>query len=199
MTAWWCKLPETGWQKELDALEHLIVDKGILERDVTEIDLRSPTHYFFVLQERREEGCAAGERDLNGRDDPLARQQRNPRLSHRPGVGAGCRLLQDRLRDRPRRAGHPQGPGQRLARKRRPPAGTVTSLELAEESIRDCVAAAENHADARIQNVLISVNCGQPVSVTSRAVMALDGALVSDAHLRALLADGRARCRAGRP
>ena len=43
-------------------------------------------------------------------------------------------------------------------------AGTVTSLELAEESIRDCVAAAENMADARIQNVLISVNCGQPVS-----------------------------------
>ena len=44
------KLPESGWQKELDALEHLIVDNGILERDVTEIDLRSPTHYFFVLQ-----------------------------------------------------------------------------------------------------------------------------------------------------
>src|ERR1700735_4132145 len=74
-------------------------------------------------------------------------------------------------------------------------AGTITSLELAEESIRDCVAAAENHADARIQNVLISVNCGQPVSATSRAVMTLDGALVSDAHLRALLADGRAHCR----
>src|ERR1700733_14114867 len=42
-------------------------------------------------------------------------------------------------------------------------AGTVTSLVLAEESIRDCVAAAENHADARIQNVLITVNCGSPV------------------------------------
>jgi cell division protein FtsA len=74
-------------------------------------------------------------------------------------------------------------------------AGTVTSLELAEESIRDCVAAAENMADARIQNVLISVNCGQPVSVTSRSVMSLDGALVSDEHLRVLLADGRARAK----
>src|SRR5476649_509493 len=73
--------------------------------------------------------------------------------------------------------------------------GTVTSLDMAEESIRDCVAAAENHADARIQNVLISVSCGQPVSVTGRAVMALDGALVSDGHLRALLSDGRAKCR----
>ena len=26
------KLPESGWQKQLDALDHLIVDKGILER-----------------------------------------------------------------------------------------------------------------------------------------------------------------------
>jgi cell division protein FtsA len=74
-------------------------------------------------------------------------------------------------------------------------AGTITSLDQAEESIRDCVAAAENMADARIQNVLISVNCGQPVSVTSRAVMSLDGALVSDDHLRVLLSDGRARAK----
>ncbi len=74
-------------------------------------------------------------------------------------------------------------------------AGTVTSLDLAEQTIRDCVAAAENHADARIQNVLISVNCGQPASVTARTAMALDGALVSDEHLRALLQDGRVRCR----
>jgi cell division protein FtsA len=73
-------------------------------------------------------------------------------------------------------------------------AGTVVGMDLAEESIRDAVAAAENHADVRIQNVLISVNCGQPVSVTARAAMTLDGALVSDAHLRALLTDGRARC-----
>ena len=74
-------------------------------------------------------------------------------------------------------------------------AGTITSLDQAEDSIRDCVAAAENMADARLQNVLISVNCGQPVSVTGRAVMALNGALVSDAHLRALLNDGRTRCK----
>jgi cell division protein FtsQ len=44
------KLPESGWQKELDALEHLIVDAGVLERDITEIDLRSPTQFFFVLR-----------------------------------------------------------------------------------------------------------------------------------------------------
>lgn len=44
------QLPETGWQKELDALEQLIIDKGILERDITQIDLRSPTHYFLLLR-----------------------------------------------------------------------------------------------------------------------------------------------------
>jgi len=74
-------------------------------------------------------------------------------------------------------------------------AGTVTSLELAEDSFLECAAAAENMADARIQNVLISVNCGQPVSVTSRTVMALEGALITDEHLRLLLADGRARAK----
>ena len=44
------KLPETGWQAQLDALEHLVIDTGILERNIKEIDLRSPTHYFFVLK-----------------------------------------------------------------------------------------------------------------------------------------------------
>lgn len=44
------KLPETGWDKQLDVLEYLIVDKGILERDLREIDLRSPAQYFFVTK-----------------------------------------------------------------------------------------------------------------------------------------------------
>ena len=35
---------------QLDTLEHLIADNAILERDVTEIDLRSPSQYFFVLR-----------------------------------------------------------------------------------------------------------------------------------------------------
>ncbi len=72
--------------------------------------------------------------------------------------------------------------------------GTVVEMTAAEESIRDVGAAAENLADARIQNVLISVSCGSPTSVTSRAVMALDGTLVTDEILRQLLAEGRARC-----
>ncbi|HJW40914.1 MAG TPA: FtsQ-type POTRA domain-containing protein [Rhizomicrobium sp.] len=44
------KLPEQNWSKELDALDRLIIDNGILEHDVVEIDLRSPTHIFFVLK-----------------------------------------------------------------------------------------------------------------------------------------------------
>lgn len=44
------KLPEDGWRKQLDLLEHLIVDKAILERDISEIDLRVPDNYFFVLR-----------------------------------------------------------------------------------------------------------------------------------------------------
>jgi cell division protein FtsQ len=44
------KLPESDWARQLDDLENLIVDKGILEKDVTEIDLRAASHYFFVLK-----------------------------------------------------------------------------------------------------------------------------------------------------
>ncbi|HEY6579019.1 MAG TPA: cell division protein FtsA, partial [Rhizomicrobium sp.] len=74
-------------------------------------------------------------------------------------------------------------------------AGIVTSLEQTQESIQDAVSAAENLADLQIRSVLVSVNCGAPQSVTGRAAMALDGALVSDSHLLELLAAGRANCR----
>jgi len=44
------KLPETDWQRQIDTLETLIVDQGVLERDIAEIDLRNSTNYFFVLK-----------------------------------------------------------------------------------------------------------------------------------------------------
>jgi cell division protein FtsQ len=44
------KLPEAGWQRELDTLEHMIVDQGVLERSIGEIDLRIHSHYFFGLK-----------------------------------------------------------------------------------------------------------------------------------------------------
>ncbi len=56
------KLPEQGWQAELGTLEHLIIDKGILERDVTEIDLRSKSHFFFVLKSGQKQDAERGSR-----------------------------------------------------------------------------------------------------------------------------------------
>lgn len=44
------KLPGTGWKKQIGVLEHLIVDKGILERDIRAIDLRSKDNFFFQLR-----------------------------------------------------------------------------------------------------------------------------------------------------
>src|SRR5437764_3398809 len=73
--------------------------------------------------------------------------------------------------------------------------GTVIGVQDAEDSIREAVAAAENHADTRIQTVLVSVSCGAPKSVTARAAMALDGELVSDQHINELLSEARANCR----
>ena len=52
------KLPENGWRNELNALEHLIVDKAILERDIREIDLRSPDNYIFILKNGQEQHAA---------------------------------------------------------------------------------------------------------------------------------------------
>jgi cell division protein FtsQ len=49
------KLPEDGWQKQLQALDHLIVDKGILEADIREIDLRHPGYYFFTRRNGAEQ------------------------------------------------------------------------------------------------------------------------------------------------
>jgi cell division protein FtsQ len=44
------QLPEEGWSRQLDVLEHLIVDKAILERDISEIDLRTRDNFIFVLR-----------------------------------------------------------------------------------------------------------------------------------------------------
>jgi cell division protein FtsQ len=54
------KLPEEGWRQQLDALDHLIVDKSVLERDIAEIDLRSPDNYFFVLRSGEQQQVTRG-------------------------------------------------------------------------------------------------------------------------------------------
>lgn len=73
-------------------------------------------------------------------------------------------------------------------------AGSVVSLDLAEQSIREAVETAERLADERIQDVILSVQCGQPRSVAAQAELDVGGELVTDAHLRALIADGKRRC-----
>ena len=61
------RLPEEGWEAELGELEKLIVEKGVLERDIEIIDLRYPDNYVFRLhngdsrpvpRERRAEGVS---------------------------------------------------------------------------------------------------------------------------------------------
>src|SRR6202012_2849599 len=54
------KLTEDGWRKQLDLLEHLIGDKSILERDISEIDLRSPDNYFFTLRSQQQQQVSRG-------------------------------------------------------------------------------------------------------------------------------------------
>jgi cell division protein FtsQ len=43
------RLPEEGWERQLSELEKLIVEKGVLERDIEMIDLRYPDNYVFRL------------------------------------------------------------------------------------------------------------------------------------------------------
>ena len=73
--------------------------------------------------------------------------------------------------------------------------GAVTNLDLAEASIREAVAAAEQLADTRIQDVILAVECGQPKSLVARAEGTTANELVKDEHLRALLGDAKRRCR----
>ncbi len=54
------ELPELDWAKQLDVLEHLIVDKGVLERDISEIDLRAPDNLFFVLRNGQKQQMTRG-------------------------------------------------------------------------------------------------------------------------------------------
>jgi cell division protein FtsQ len=56
------KLPEQGWEAELAELERLVLEKGVLDRDVEIIDLRYPDRYVFGLH--------------NGESRPMRRDQR---------------------------------------------------------------------------------------------------------------------------
>lgn len=57
------KLPETGWDKQLKELDRLIVEEGILEHDIREIDLRQPS---FLIVKRRDSGEQRERREETG-------------------------------------------------------------------------------------------------------------------------------------
>ena len=61
--------------------------------------------------------------------------------------------------------------------------GAVNGLEAAEQAIREAVARAEQLADSRIQDVILSVQCGQPRSLTTKVELEIGGALVSESFL----------------
>jgi cell division protein FtsQ len=44
------KLPEEGWEREIRTLEQMVVEGGILERDIEVIDLRFADRYIFRLR-----------------------------------------------------------------------------------------------------------------------------------------------------
>jgi len=56
------KLPEKDWERQLPVLEHLIIDKGILERDIVEIDLRSQNAIFFILKSGQQKSTVRGDK-----------------------------------------------------------------------------------------------------------------------------------------
>lgn len=56
------RLPEDQWDRQLMELEKLIVEKGVLERDIEMIDLRYPDNYVFRLH--------------NGDSRPIPRERR---------------------------------------------------------------------------------------------------------------------------
>lgn len=55
------RLPEIGWEEQVAELERLIVDQGVLERDLEIIDLRFPDSYIFQLH--------------NGDSQPVSRER----------------------------------------------------------------------------------------------------------------------------
>jgi cell division protein FtsA len=73
--------------------------------------------------------------------------------------------------------------------------GAVTQLDLADQSIRQAVDAAEQLADHRIQEVILAVQCGQPKSLHARVERAVGGVLLDDGHLSEVLAEGKLHCR----
>src|SRR5580698_4674856 len=71
--------------------------------------------------------------------------------------------------------------------------GSIVDLEKAERAIRACVGQAENMADTRLRAVTVNLTCGQPESRLFNVQWPVGGRAVTEADLRRVLLEGRAR------
>ena len=71
--------------------------------------------------------------------------------------------------------------------------GGITDIEAAERAIRAAVGAAENQADTRLRSITVNLSCGQPESRLFNVQWPVSGRAVSEADIRRVLQEGRAR------
>jgi cell division protein FtsA len=75
-------------------------------------------------------------------------------------------------------------------------AGGIVDLDEAERAIRAAVGQAENESDQRLKSITVNLSCGQPESRLFNVQWPVGGRAVTEADLRRLLLEGRARAAA---
>ncbi|MDJ0387399.1 cell division protein FtsA [Roseomonas sp. E05] len=71
--------------------------------------------------------------------------------------------------------------------------GNVVDLQEAEQCIRAAVAQAEEAAEIKLSHAIVNLSCGQPASRLMNIQWPIGGRTVTEADLRAVLAEGRRR------
>ena len=71
--------------------------------------------------------------------------------------------------------------------------GGIVDIEEAERAIRAAVGQAENEADQRLKSIVVNLSCGQPESRLFNVQWPVGGRAVTEADLRRVLLEGRAR------
>jgi cell division protein FtsA len=71
--------------------------------------------------------------------------------------------------------------------------GGITDLDEAERAIRQAVAMAEEMADHRLRTITVNLSCGQPESRLFNVQWPVGGRQVSEADVRRVISEGRAR------
>ncbi len=71
--------------------------------------------------------------------------------------------------------------------------GSVVDLEEAERAIRAAVGQAEEMADTQLRGAIANLSCGQPDSRTLHIQWPISGRAVTEADIRAIVAEGRRR------